>query len=118
MTSDPPWPPAIGGLLPRADDAYAAPEKLDWILAEDGHGPEWKRVFRIGEDDAPRLWAAVARTLPDAPIVRVADREPHGVVCGVEIELVIGLRIARARTAWHYERVGDAPRLVTAYPRL
>jgi len=28
------------------------PEKLDWILAEHEHGPEWLRVFRIRDADA------------------------------------------------------------------
>jgi len=120
MSKDPdmPPPPAVGEPLPRATEAYAAPEKLTWILSEDGHGREWERVLRIGADDTQRFWRAIAQAVIDMPIVRVTDREPFGVACGVETFLTIGKRTAKARTSWHYMHTGDAPRLVTAYPRL
>jgi hypothetical protein len=110
--------PIIGEPLPRAAEAYAEPEKLAWILAEHGHGQEWERVFRIRGADAQRLWDAIARAVLVAPIYRIIERTPNGVVCGVETELAISVRVAKVRTSWHYESVGDAPRLVTAYPSL
>jgi hypothetical protein len=109
--------PTIGQTLPRAGEAYAAPEKLAWILAECGHGREWARVFCIGGDDAERLWEAIVHAILEAPIFKVIDRGNDGLVCGVEMELVIGNRAAKTITAWHYESADDAPRLVTAYPR-
>ncbi len=94
------------------------PAKLDWILSETGHGPEWTRVLHIGSDDTLRFWSAIARAVIEMPIVRVTNREPFGVVCGVEPFVTVGERTAKARTSWHYKHARDAPRLVTAYPRL
>lgn len=110
--------PIIGEPLPRAEDAYTTPEKLAWILSEDGHGREWSRVLRIGVDETGRLWSAIALAVLDAPIHRVTDKAPDGIVCGVETILASGGRTAKARMSWHYEHAGDAPRLVTAYPTL
>jgi hypothetical protein len=41
-----------------------------------------------------------------------------GVACGVEMFLTIDKRTTKARVSWHYMHAHDAPRLVTAYPRL
>lgn len=94
------------------------PEKLNWILAEHGHGREWARVFHIGVEDAERLWSAIAHAALAAPISRVIDRGEHGTVCGVAFQLVLDGRAATVTTAWHYAARGHAPRLVTAYPSL
>jgi hypothetical protein len=110
--------PTVGKPLPRAAEAYTAPEKLEWILAKHGHGQEWVRVFRINDADDQRLWDAIARAVLAAPIYRIIDRGPNGIVCGVEMELTIDARVATVRTSWHYQRAGEAPRLVTAYPSL
>jgi hypothetical protein len=119
MSPDTPWPPQVGEPLPRAIGAYTAPEKLAWILSEKGHGREWARVLRIGEHDTQLFWSAMVDAVLDAPtIYKVDDREPLGFVCGVETILTIGERTAKARTFWHYRNARDAPRLVTAYPRL
>jgi hypothetical protein len=110
--------PIIGEPLPRAAEAYTEPEKLAWILSGNGHGREWARVLRIGEGDTRRFWRAIADAVLDAPIHRVTDKAPFGVVCGVDTTLVIGKRTAKARTSWHYKHAHNAPRLVTAYPTL
>jgi hypothetical protein len=111
--------PVLGQPLPRATEAYTTPEKWrDWILAEHGHGQEWARVFHVGPGDAERTWEAIARAVPDAPIFKLVDRGQDGVVCGVEIRLTLNGRTASVRTSWHYASADDAPRLVTAYPRL
>jgi hypothetical protein len=110
--------PTAGQVLPRATDAHMTPEKLKWILAEHGHGREWAHVFHIGEDDAARLWAAIAQAALEASIFRVIDRGVHGIVCGVTLQLTLNGRTATVTTSWHYASVGDAPRLVTAYPTL
>jgi hypothetical protein len=107
--------PAVGGVLPRAEEAYTAPEKIAWILSEEGHGREWARVLHIGPDDAQRFWEEIAQAVLDGgPIFRVTER--HGVTCGINIELQIGVRKAKTTTSWHYKHAHDAPRLVTAYP--
>ncbi len=118
MSPETPWPPRAGELLPRAAEAYTVPEKLAWILSDEGHGREWARVLHIGENDAQRFWAAIARAILDAPIHRATDKAPDGVVCGVATSIAVGERTAKARTSWHYEHSRDVPRLVTAYPRL
>lgn len=66
--------PTVGHPLPRAADAHMTPEKLKWILADHGHGREWARVFRIEDEDAERLWSAIAQAVLDAPIFRVINR--------------------------------------------
>jgi len=118
MSPDAPWLPRVGEPLPRAAEAYTVPEKLAWILSDDGHGREWARVLHIGPDDTQRFWNAIAQAVLDAPICKVNDRGPHGVGCAVETTVTIGRRSAGVRIAWHYRHAGDAPRLVTAYPRL
>lgn len=116
MSPETSWPPQVGKPLPLAGEAYAEPEKLAWILSEEGHGREWARVLRIDENDAQRFWEAIKRAVIEARIFKVT--EEFGIVCGVEVSLTIGRRAANARIFWHYERAGDAPRLVTTYPRL
>jgi hypothetical protein len=110
--------PRLGDPLPRAAEAYAVPEKLAWILSEGGHGREWARVLRIGAHDSQRFWSAIALAVLRAPIHRIVNRPPYGCVCGVETTLVVGGRTAKALTAWHYKDPHDAPRLVTAYPKV
>lgn len=94
------------------------PEKLNSTLADHGHGRDWAHVFRIGDEDAERLWNAIARAARDAPVFRVIDRGTHGSVCGVAFPLALNARTATVTTSWHYPAAGGAPRLVTAYPTL
>lgn len=109
--------PEIGQTMPRAADAHATTEKWrGWILAATGHGPEWARVFDVQAGDSEQVWHAIAAAVLDAPVSTVRDRAPHGVVCGVEVELTINDRTARVATAWHYVNEQAPPRLVTAYP--
>jgi hypothetical protein len=117
MSADTPTP-TVGKPLPRARDAHMTPEKLSWILAEHGHGPEWARVFRVTAEDAERLWDAIARAVVDAHVFRIVNRGEYGIVCGVSFALTLGDRTAFVSTAWHYATAGAAPRLVTAYPTL
>jgi hypothetical protein len=116
MRSNVPWPPQVGELLPRAAEAYAAPEKIAWILSDAGHGKEWTRVLHIGSDDTQRFWEAIAKAVLDKPILAIRDISPHGVNYEVRIELTLGDRTAATVTIWHYASPDDAPRLVTAYP--
>jgi len=107
----------IGQSMPRAADAYASAEKWrGWILAAHGHGEDWARTFYVGPNDSERIWAGIAAAVLDAPVAVVRDRTPHGVVCGVEVEVTINDRMATVATAWHYADEDAAPRLVTAYP--
>jgi hypothetical protein len=113
------WPPNLGEILPRAEEAWYDPVKLDeWVLAERGHGSEWERVFLVSREDRERVWEAIAAAAQGAQIKTVRDRGADGVVCGVEVEVTIGERTAPVTISWHYEDAEAAPRLATAYPTL
>jgi hypothetical protein len=111
------WPPRIGDPLPRATKAWCAQEKLtDWILSEEGHGPEWNRIFRVTVDDFDLVWDSIAVGVLTAPVT--ANLQPKtGIGCEVLFELKIKRRIAFVVTAWHYADAAATPRLVTAYPK-
>jgi hypothetical protein len=111
------WPPEAGETLPRAAQAWAPAEKWAvWVLAPGGHGPDWRRVFRIGPEDWELLWEALLAGVQDAPITDVRIGK-HGIGCEVALELTIGERSAGVVSAWHYAEEEGAPRLVTAYPK-
>jgi hypothetical protein len=108
--------PTTGQPMPRAADAYATADKWKgWILAADGHGKDWARVFHVGTADAEQIWAAIAAAVLEAPVSVVRDRAPHGVVCGVHVKVAIDDRTSSVATVWHYRDEDAAPRLVTAY---
>jgi len=81
------------------------------------HGPEWEHVFNVGADDSELIWRAIAAVVLDAPVSTVRDRAPHGVVCGVEVELTINDRMAqvgrrpgpRGTTSTRRPRRGSSP---------
>ena len=116
MSPDTVWPPPVGQPLPRAAEAYTAPEKWDqWILAERGHGHEWARVFLVSPTHADAIWRAIADAVLDAPISSVRELEV-GVCCELQTILAIGSRTSIVRSVWHYADADAAPRLVTAFP--
>jgi hypothetical protein len=101
--------------MPRADDAFVEDEKWDrYVLADIGHGDDWRRTF--GEFDPAALWSMLAAAACDAGVVDVHDLGPLGVTCRVQISLTVNERTASVRTVWHYETEETAPRLVTAFP--
>jgi hypothetical protein len=109
------WPPIIGKPLPRAEDAWIEPRKWQWILGDQGHGDEWRRVFRVDARGALLAWTAIEEALPTAPVVSLRITSfGHG--CGVLLDLTLGDRHSRVLTAWHYAYESAAPRLVTAHP--
>lgn len=111
------WPPQVGDPLPRAADAWCVQEKwLAWILAEDGHGPEWAKVLQVEPDEWELAWQALKGAVLEAAIRTVRSLDGGGVTCSVRVELTIGERTAPVVSAWHYPEPGAAPRLVTAYP--
>jgi hypothetical protein len=112
------WPPRVGEPLPRGESAwFEQPKWSEWILSERGHGPEWRAILRVGSQDTEAPWEAIAAAVDEAPVhgVRVAPR--GGMLCEVRVELTLRDRTAVAITVWHLAREGEAPRLVTAYPR-
>lgn len=111
------WPPQIGEALPRAADAWCVQEKWGaWILAEDGHGPEWAKVLQVDADEWELAWQALKKAVHGAPVETVRSIDAGGVACRVTVELTFGERTAPVVSAWHYAEPGSAPRLVTAFP--
>ena len=113
------WPPKVGEPFPCAEDAwYAWPKVEDWILGDEGHGPEWAAVFHIGLDDWRLVWEEILEATMGAAIWEVRDRSPYGLACEAQVRIVLGDRNAQVKLSWHYAEEGAAPRLVTAYPTL
>lgn len=111
------WPPQIGEPLPRAEDGWCSREKwVEWILAEDGHGPEWAKVLHVGDDQWELAWHTLKEAVAGARIETVRPRQDGEFSCGVSVELSIAGRTAIVVSAWHYSEPDAAPRLVTAYP--
>lgn len=87
-----------------------------WILADEGHGPDWLRVF--GSVDRETVWPAFAASALSAPVVGIRVLAGYGVACRVELSLTVNARTAPIRSVWHYADADAdaAPRLVTAFP--
>ena len=110
-------PARAGHPLPEAHRAHSSPEKwTGWILAPEGHGAQWERVFRAGPEDRHTIWAEIAQAVQRAPVSAVRDRGHHGTVCSVAVTITVHMRRAVVMTAWHYGHTSSVPRLVTAYP--
>ena len=107
------WP-EVGHPLPRVSDAYAPPEKWDWIVGEEGHGPHWRRVF--GDVEAELLWDVFTALALTSPVSRVRNLGQLGRTGEVLMQLTLNNRTANVITAWHYDYADAAPRLVSAYP--
>jgi hypothetical protein len=119
------WPPAIGELLPRAEDAYGALDKLRGYSLNLEHdvGTHKARVFRsvlgITPEDADWLAAQLLTGVCQALVSAVRDNAPHGVLCEVLVPVAgVGGRADRTAvvtTSWEYSSPEARPRLVSAY---
>jgi hypothetical protein len=118
------WPPHIGELLPRSEDAYGVHEKLaGYSLSREHAGGRHKAVLfeavlDISAADVDYLAESLIAGIADSPVGAVRENAPHGFLCEVRIS-VRGLRARSDRTAvvvtaWEVASDGDAPRLVTA----
>jgi hypothetical protein len=110
--------PRVDEPLPRGAEAwFEQPKWSEWILSARGHGPEWQAILRVGSEDAVARWEAIATAVAEAPVEGVRIAPGGGMLCEVRFELSLRSRTALAITVWHLAPEGDAPRLVTAYPR-
>ena len=117
------WPPQIGELLPRAEDAYGVHEKLVDYSLKAGH-PRGKaegfaRALAVTADDLEYVAEALLSGVRTTPVSGVRLAGVHGFHCEVIVE-VRGLRdradrVANVLTAWQIRWDGDPPRLITAY---
>jgi len=119
------WPPQIGELLPRAEDAYGVREKLTRYALNADHddggakAAGFAAVLGITAADLEYLATALLAGVQEHATAEVRDRGEHGMHCRVIIP-VAGIgeradRVANVRTVWEIRWEGDAPRLVTAY---
>jgi hypothetical protein len=118
------WPPQIGELLPRAEDASGVHEKLTGYSLKREHADGrhkavlFEAVLDITAADVDYLAELLIAGIADTPVRAVRENAPHGYLCDVRIS-VRGLRARFDRTAivltaWEVAWDGDAPRFVTA----
>jgi hypothetical protein len=117
------WPPAVGELLPRANEAYGVNQKLVQYSLKAGH-PRGKaegfaRALALTADDLEYVAEALVSGIRTTPVSSVRPAGPHGFHCEVIVP-VRGLgdradRVANVLTAWQIRWDGDPPRLITAY---
>jgi Domain of unknown function (DUF6883) len=121
------WPPQVGEPLPRREAAFGVHDKLATYsldLTNEVGGPKargFERILGITLEDIHYLEAAILDAIQTAPISSVYTDSPHGVKCGVDIQ-VQGLRekcerVVRVRTGWIIADANTPPRLVSAYPK-
>ncbi len=109
-------PPEVGKPLPRGEDAFVEEKKWEgYVLADSGHGPEWRQVFRIDAAQSAELWQSITELARRAPVTQVRP-SARGIGCGIQAELTFNGRRAVVRLGWFYDHPDAPPRLVTAYP--
>ena len=119
--------PAVGELLPRADEAFGVRRKLATYSLDLGHkhgGPKalgFERILGITIDAIDYLEAQIMARILDTPVSDIRDNQPYGVNYVVNIRVRgIGAkadRVVTVRTVWTFEDPGAPPRLVTAIPK-
>src|SRR5262245_56367656 len=124
------WPPRVGELLPRADEAIGVRYKLATYSLDRDHplgGPKARGfavILGITASSIDYLEAQVCSGVLGAPIASVRPNPPYGVSCVVEFQLQgVGdyhRRVANLRTVWTLKNRNSRPRLANAYlrPRL
>jgi hypothetical protein len=96
------WPPTIGQLLPRVQNAHGVESKLRAYSLNMQHeiGAHKARVFQralgIGLDDVEHLVDQLLVGIGDTPISDVRDNAPYGVLCEVVVS-VQGIGVAAGR---------------------
>lgn len=119
------WPPRVGELLPRAEEAFGVREKLRFYSLNLGHvdgGPKargFALILGITIDSIDYVETEIHRGIRRAPIKTIRDNSPFGFSCVVEFPLQ-GLasrasRIVNLRTTWLLAGRGAPPRLTSAY---
>jgi hypothetical protein len=127
MSPDTPPPSDVGEVLPRAAEAFGVRYKLATYsldFTSKVGGPKargFEQILGITIDAIDYLEAQILARILDTPVTEVQDNPPHGVNYVVNIQVRgIGAkadRVVTVRTVWIIASPGDAPRLVTAYPK-
>jgi hypothetical protein len=119
------WPPQVGELLPRADEAIGVRQKLETysldLAHEDGVAKAlgFAQILGITLASVDYLEAEIRRGVQANPISEVRRGSPFGLRCVVTFPLRgIGVHRERAvplRTVWEFATPLASPRLVTAF---
>lgn len=121
------WPPQVGELLPRADEATGVRSKLEAYsldLAHETGGAKalgFAQILGITLASVDYLEAEIHRAVQVHPISAVKAGSPFGLRCVVVFPLpglgIHRLRAVPLRTVWEFADPGSCPRLVTAFLR-
>ena len=127
MSSEAPWPPDVGEVLPRAAEAFGVRYKLATYsldVTNEVGGPKargFEAMLGITIDAIDYLEAQIMSRILDTPLSDVRNNPPYGINCVVDMPIrgigAHGQRIVNVRTAWLISTAGDPPRLVSAYPK-
>ncbi|HET8813900.1 MAG TPA: hypothetical protein VFM51_02970 [Solirubrobacterales bacterium] len=118
------WPPRVGELLPRADEAIGVREKLATYSLDQHHrhgGPKargFALILGITLESIDHLEGEIRRGVVCSPVTAVLH-ESSAVKCVVEFP-IRGLgayerRIVNLRTVWRFSQASAPPRLLTAF---
>lgn len=121
------WPPQVGELLPRTEQAEGLREKLIGYSLNASHkrgGTKalgFSSMLGITIAEVDYLEIAIRRGIRAAPVVAVRPNPPYGIKCVVEFPLR-GLgerrhRTVNLRTVWQFTSPTSPPRLLTAFPK-
>lgn len=107
--------------VPGAERAVIEERKLTgWVLAEHGHGPDFRRALGADHGDRDLIRAALLVHVREQPVegVRPSHRlaGPRARDWAVLGPVEIRDQQAWVRSVWQVSDEGTAPRLITAYP--
>lgn len=121
------WPPQVGELLPRADEAIGVRYKLETYSLDINHrdgGPKAKGfalILGITVDAIVFLEDQIHKGICSYPIIGVAGNHPYGLNCVVEFPICgsgrYSDRVALLRTVWELASPHQPPRMINAFLR-
>jgi hypothetical protein len=118
------WPPKVGELLPRAEEAVGVREKLAGYSLNRGHkdggakARGFEQILGITLESISYLEAQIHLGIRQMPMSSVRKNEPYGINCVVEFPLQgigdLSDRSVNLRTIWLVRADGMPPRLLSA----
>jgi hypothetical protein len=121
------WPPRVGELLPRAEEAFGVREKLVTYSLSRRHrsggvkAKGFERILGITIENVEYLEREILDGILITPIALVRETGPFGITCAVDCRIrglgTFHSRVIPVRTAWIFSRPEAAPRLTSAYPK-
>jgi hypothetical protein len=119
------WPPQVGELLPRAEEAVGVRYKLATYSLDRSHArggakaKGFEEILGITGEALGYLEEQIGLAIQIHPVGQVRERWPFGISCVVTFPLRgVGphtTRVAPLRTVWLLPHPGAPPRLTNAY---